>query len=266
MDLVGDQVGGIGHEDADGDLDGAVVDAAFEQVNDPAYEQSDADAGDDQPEQGQHPLQRTGYSAADDDGDGELQGEEASGVVDQALAFEHVNDAAGKPDALGDGGCGNGVGRRDDCSQDEAEPPVKAEKDPGSDQSYSKDSEDDQTEGEEENADDVEAEVAPGGGPRGGVKQRWQNYEEDEIRFERDVRNGWDEAQDEPADDHDDRVGSADLACELTEGDDEEQQKKEDQLDRSNIGHGARSGSTLSKFYRRSEGSASRFAPRDDLA
>ena len=63
------------------------------------------------------------------DGGGELKSEQAGGVVDEALAFEDVDDAAGQPDAPGDGGGGDGVGGGDDGAEHQAEAPVEAGED-----------------------------------------------------------------------------------------------------------------------------------------
>jgi len=41
----------------------------------------------------------TSDGAADDDGDGKLQGQQAGGVVDEALAFEHIHNPGRQADA-----------------------------------------------------------------------------------------------------------------------------------------------------------------------
>jgi hypothetical protein len=93
-----------------------------------------------------NPSVTGGDLATHDHGDAELEREQAAGIVDQALAFENVDDALGQSDAVGDGGGGDGVGRSDNRSEDEAESPVEAWEEPIRSGGYSEDREPDQTE------------------------------------------------------------------------------------------------------------------------
>ena len=133
------------------------------------------------------PLGRRRCLLMDHEGCGELKSEQAGGVVDEALAFEDVDDAAGQPDAPGDGSGGDGVGGGDDGAEHESEAPVETVKDGGRNQGDGDDGEADQAEGEKKDADEVVAEVAPGGGPGGGVEQRREDDQEDEVGIEGDV-------------------------------------------------------------------------------
>ncbi len=61
----------------------------------------------------------------DDHGDAEFESEETGGVVDEAFAFENVDDALKADRAPGDGGSGDGVGGGDYRAKDNAEPKIK---------------------------------------------------------------------------------------------------------------------------------------------
>ena len=53
VNLLRRQIGGIGHQDAEGDLDRAIVDSPLDVVDDPADEQAQANAAADEPGEGQ---------------------------------------------------------------------------------------------------------------------------------------------------------------------------------------------------------------------
>src|SRR5215204_3842045 len=61
--------------------------------------------------------------ARDHRGDRDAVSYDARSVVDEALAFQDGNYAAGHPEALGDRGGGDGVGGGDDRPQDEGRCP-----------------------------------------------------------------------------------------------------------------------------------------------
>ncbi len=63
-----------------------------------------------QPEKFQHGQARPGPSPGDDQCNGKLEREQPTGVVDQAFAFQYVNDPAGKTEAFGDCGGGDRIG------------------------------------------------------------------------------------------------------------------------------------------------------------
>src|SRR6185369_2219928 len=88
-----------------------------------------------------------------------------------------------------------------------------------------------ETEGEEENADDVVFEVAPRGEPRGGIEERGKEDEEDDIGIHREVGCAGDEAKDQTGDHEDDWVGKFEFAGQGSKEDDEEQQQEEDNFD-----------------------------------
>src|SRR5579862_3640980 len=161
VDGLRGEIGGIRDEDADGDFDRAVVDAALEVVDDPSDDEADHDASGGEPNKSKHASGHGGDAVVNEDADGELESEETGGVVDEAFAFEDVDDAFGQSDAAGDGSGGDGGSGGDDSSEDKTETPVKAGKDMGRGQGDSDDGEGDQPEGEQGDGDDVVAEVAP---------------------------------------------------------------------------------------------------------
>ena len=79
-------------------------------MNDESGKKPNRDATGYQPHQFQHCQARTGAVAGDDQGDGKLQSEQSTGIVDQAFAFQYVDNPAGKAEAFGDRGGGDGVG------------------------------------------------------------------------------------------------------------------------------------------------------------
>ena len=91
-------------------------------------------AAGDEPGEGQDTARQGGRTPMHDDGGGELKSEQAGSVVDEALAFEDVDDAGGQSDATGDGGSGDGVGGGDHGAEGEAEAPIESGKDVGRDQ------------------------------------------------------------------------------------------------------------------------------------
>ncbi len=169
--------------------------------------------------------------AAHDHGDAEFESEEAGGVVDEAFAFEDVDDALREAEIFGDGGGGDGVGGGDDGAEDDAEAKIEWSEGVVCGFGDSPNGEADETEGEKEDADDVVFEVAPTGEPCGGVEQRRKNDEEDDVGADGDVRDAGDEAEDESGDDEDDGVGDLDFTGEGGEDDDEEEQEKKDEFD-----------------------------------
>src|SRR4029077_8671488 len=124
------------------------------------------------------------------------------------------------------------VGGGDDGAQDEAEAPVKAGEDPSSGGRYAQHRESDEAEGEKENADQIEFEVAPGGQPGGGVQQRRQYDEENNVGIQRDAGDAGNEAEEQAGDDQNDGIGRLEFACEGGEDDDEEKEEKENDFDR----------------------------------
>ena len=122
------QVGSVGNQDADGDFDRTIVNTTFDPVHDPACNQAYGHTGNDQVSQASDAACDGRSFVAQYDGDAEFQGQEAGGVVHQALALDQVGDSPGDADALRyRRGC-DGIGGRDDGAQDQPEFPVEAGK------------------------------------------------------------------------------------------------------------------------------------------
>ena len=130
-----------------------------------------------------------GYTFLNENSGSELESQEPRRVIDEALTFEDVNDAAGKSYTPGDGSCGDGVGGSDNCSEHQTEPPIETGEDAGRCQSDADHGEGNQSEGKERDADDVVSKVAPGGRPGGRVEQRRQYDKKNQVRVERNVGN-----------------------------------------------------------------------------
>ena len=84
----------------------------------------------DQPQELQQRQPRSGPPSGDHQGNGELQSEQAAGIVNQAFAFQHVDNSPGKAQAFGDRGRSDRIRGRDDCSQHRSQPVVKARNQP----------------------------------------------------------------------------------------------------------------------------------------
>jgi hypothetical protein len=176
-------------------------------------------------------LSDGGGAAVDDHGDGEFESEEAGGVVDQAFAFEDVDNALREANAFGDGSGGDGVGSGDDSAEDETEPPVETGEYPCGGSGHAEHRETDQAESKQENADQVEFEIAPGSQPSRGVQKRGEHDEEDDVGIQRDFGNAGNEAEKQAGDNEHDGIRSLQFAREGGKDDDEKKQNQEDDFD-----------------------------------
>src|SRR5271156_2930582 len=233
------QVGCVRNEDADGDFNRAIVNAAFEVVDKPTDCQADRDAARGEPRQRKQATGDGGDALANEYADGEFKGQQSAGVIDEAFTFEDVDDAAAKPDAAGDRCRGDRVGGRDDGAEEEPEPPVEAGKDAGRGPGDSDDGECYQAESEQRDVDDVVTEVAPGGVPGGSIEERRQDDEEDEVGVEGEVGDRGNEAEQQSAEDHDDGVRRSDLAGEYPKDHDEKEKQEKDVFDCPDFAHRA---------------------------
>ncbi len=101
-----------------------------------------------------------GEAAADDRRDGEAVEDEASGVVDHALALHDGDDAPGDAQPLHDRTGGDGIGRRDQRPQDERHRPSHPENRMRCDRDECGAGQD-EADGEEQDRAQIGAEVAP---------------------------------------------------------------------------------------------------------
>jgi hypothetical protein len=229
----------VGHQNAEGDLNWAVVDPSLDVGDEPADEQSQSNAATDEPRKGQDAAQESRCLLMDHEGCGELKSEQASSVVDETLPFENIDEPARQPDTPGDGGGSNGVSGGDNGAEHQSEAPVKTDKNRWRNQGDGYDCESRQAEGQKRYADDVISEVTPGSGPGSRVEQWGENDQKNKIGIESDLRYARYEANDQSTDDHDDRVGGSDPLGEKSENDDENQQEKKDELDPPDFTHSA---------------------------
>jgi hypothetical protein len=145
-------------------------------------DQADHDAAGDQVQQKSHALVQRRRVPGDHHRDRELQGEQAAGVVYQALAFDHVGDSLRQSQAPGDGGRGDGVGGADHRAQNQAQLPSEVRQNPARGEGYAVHGERHQAQGEQGDARDVVTKVAPGSLERGGEEQRRQEEQENHLR------------------------------------------------------------------------------------
>src|ERR1700722_6327532 len=108
--------------------------------------------------------------ASDDDGDRDLQGEQAAGVVDQAFTFDNVSEPAGKTEAPPDRRGGDGIGSANDGAEHQPFAPSEFRQDPVSGDGDAVYGKADQSEGEQRNTGEVVTKITPGGLIRRGEK------------------------------------------------------------------------------------------------
>jgi hypothetical protein len=157
-------------------------------VNDDAGKQADRYAASHQPKKFQHSQARSRALPGDHQGNRKLQCEQTTGIVDQAFAFQYVNNSPGKAEALGNCGGSNRIRGRDYGSQDSTHPVVKPRNQPGRAHCNAKHSKSDQAKGQHKNADNVFVKVAPGSVESTDEEQRRQNHQKNNVRIQRDLR------------------------------------------------------------------------------
>ena len=147
-----------------------------------------------------------GDFSGDNHSRGELQGEQAGGVVGEAFALDDFKQGVGQADAGGDGGDGDDIGGGDDGSEDGSGAPVKA-----GDEEMRDEGDSDDGEGDEDraawSATEVGAELAPRCVERAGKDERRKKWQKDERRVEGDVRMDAEKAEAESSQDENDGVG-----------------------------------------------------------
>src|ERR1700743_2790968 len=94
-------------------------------MNDEGSQKANRDAPRHQPQKFEDREAGSGSAAGDDQSHGELQSQQSAGVVDQAFAFQNIDNAPGQPEALGNRGSGDGVGGGENRSQYSAQAIVK---------------------------------------------------------------------------------------------------------------------------------------------
>ena len=84
----------------------------FDQVDDLADHQANHDAQGCEISKAKEAGSESRRTAPDQQGDPELKRQQRGGVIQQAFAFKNIDSALGQPDALGNRGRCNGIGRR----------------------------------------------------------------------------------------------------------------------------------------------------------
>ncbi len=235
MNALGSEISNVGGENTKCDLDWTVVDPMFDKVHDLADHQSDQKAHSDQIRQAQQPECESRCLTANQQRNPKFERKQGGGIVDQALAFQNVHNPFGQSDALGDRGSGNGIGRRHHGPEHQPNPPVETSEKPVADRCHTKYGERNQTKCQKQNADQIVGKFTPRGEPGRTVKQRRQDHKKDHIRIQIDPGDSRDKAEQQSANDQNNRIRSLQLLCQDTEYHDEQQHKQEDDLECMNI-------------------------------
>ena len=159
--------------------------------------------------------------------DGEAQHDQGGGVVNEAFALQQHDDAPGEADFLGQGRDRDGIRRADDGppGAKAALAQVEAGDEEHGQCRDASGGEEHKSDGKEEDRTAVGPEFLPRRLPRGTVEKRRQKEEEDEARFELhglqtgENADGGQEGDGQPADDHHDGVGDAELGGQECEDD-----------------------------------------------
>ena len=122
------KISGIRDHDADGDFNRTVVNMVLHPMNDHAEQQPHSKSGNRQVGQSYGSGTDCRGLAGYDDRQTKLQGEQPSGVIEKAFAFQHVNHPLRQANSFGNGGRGNCIRRGYHRSQNHSQSPVKSGK------------------------------------------------------------------------------------------------------------------------------------------
>ena len=186
-ELVGRDERPVGAEQRDRQLGVDVVDALAHLGDHPADGEPDRDPAGHVAEELEHGVPRRD-ALADRGRHRDLVGDQRGGVVEQALALEHVDHPPRRADPPHDRRRRRRVGRRDDRAEDEGHRPGQADQLVRDDRDRRRRR---QHEPDRRQRDDprVRAQGAQVGEEGRGVEQRRQEDEQDEFRVELDVRD-----------------------------------------------------------------------------
>src|ERR1041385_6806715 len=101
MDCIRDEIGNIWGQNAEGDLDRSIVDAMFNQVYDLSNHETHHDAHGRQIAKPQNAGAEGWCVPSYQQGNSEFQCEQSTGIVDQTLPLENIDNTFRKSDALG---------------------------------------------------------------------------------------------------------------------------------------------------------------------
>jgi hypothetical protein len=207
-DRVSGEVGEVPAQQRDRDLDGRVVQAAAYLANDEAHAEPDRDAPDDVHDEAAGRIGER-ESSGHDGGNCELVRDEGRTVVHEALALDQRDQAPRDPHALGDGGGGGRVGGRDDRAEDEGDGPAQIGDDVVRDGRDDEHRREDEPDGEEADRAGVLPQISQGGEKGGPVEERREHRDQDEVGRQLDRGNARYEAEDETAENEQDRIGDS---------------------------------------------------------
>src|SRR5262249_711409 len=160
----------------------------------------------------------------DEERGAKLEREKRSRVVDQALAFENVDNSFRQSNALGDRSGSDRIRRSHHSSKHQTHPPVESGKEPRRSVGHSEHRESDQSKSEKEHPHKIKRQLPPRGNPSGGKEQRRQDHEKDDIWIERYSRNSRNKAHQQPSDDEHNGIRSLQSSREFAESYDKEEQ------------------------------------------
>src|SRR5829696_4280230 len=136
-------------------------------------------------------------------------GDDARGVVDEALPFEDRHYAPRDAEPLGDGGRGYGVGGGDYGAEDEGRGPGEVYG-PVGDRGDHAGRHEHETDGQKRDRPQVRPEVPPGGEERRDVEEWRQEQQEHHLRLERYPRQPRHETENQSTQNEQDGVGDVD--------------------------------------------------------
>ncbi len=222
-DRVGGYEGRIAREQRDGDAHLGVLRALADLGDDPTDCEPDRDpAGG-----GQHEVQarvREREASADDRGDGDAEGDQRGCVVEQALALDDADLAAGRVEPAHDHRAGERVGGGDDRPEHERDLPGHAGYELVRDCRDRAHRHQDETDAGDRDRPEVPAQIAEVREEGGAVEQRGQEDDEHDVRIEVHLGQAGDETEKRAADDEHDRVGDRKATRERAEAGDGNEQ------------------------------------------
>jgi hypothetical protein len=136
-------------------------------------------------------------------------GDDTRGVVNEALSFKDRDYTPRYAETLGDGGRGYGVRGGDYSPEGESRCPRQSYS-PVGHHCYHAGGHQHEADGQERDRTQVRLKVPPGGKERRDVEQRRQEEQEHHLRLELNSRKSRYEAEDQPAQDQQDRVRNPD--------------------------------------------------------
>jgi hypothetical protein len=206
-----------------------VVDPPSNLPHEPADGQADREPAESVHDEAQARLPE-GEASGHDGRQRDLVEDQGRPVVREALALDHREQAARRPEAPEDRGGRDRVGRRDDRAEDEGHLPVEPDhrvRHDG-DRRHRDQHERDREQGDRAG---VGAEIAQRREERRPVQQRRQEDEQHEVGRKVDLGHAWHEAEGQAAQHERDRVGHVDHARDDRQRHDGDEQPEDDQLE-----------------------------------